>query len=57
MKHIRFCKVCREFTLGKNCGRGHETVLPNPPRYSPLDKYGAYRRKLKKPSLLEKGLL
>lgn len=57
MKHIRFCSVCSKFTLGKNCGRGHETVLPNPPRYSPLDKYGAYRRKLKKPSLLEKGLL
>jgi len=30
------------------CPRCGETaVKPIPPRYSPLDKYGSYRRKLK----------
>lgn len=57
MGHIRLCTICNEFVLKEKCGRGHETAPPNPPKYSPLDKYGAYRRKLKRPSLLEKGLL
>jgi H/ACA ribonucleoprotein complex subunit 3 len=36
---------------------GSEAVNPKPPKYSPEDHYGDYRRKAKKDSLLKKGLL
>ncbi|MBE6524615.1 MAG: RNA-protein complex protein Nop10 [Thermoplasmata archaeon] len=43
---IRKCKSCGRYTLSaicKNCGA--ETVCPVPPRYSPDDRLGEYRRR------------
>lgn len=33
------------------------TAVPKPPRFSPEDKYGDYRRKARKKDLEDKGLL
>ncbi|MBN1109528.1 MAG: RNA-protein complex protein Nop10 [Methanomassiliicoccales archaeon] len=42
---LRFCERCREYTLKEECPRcGSRTSTPIPPRYSPDDRYGAYRR-------------
>jgi H/ACA ribonucleoprotein complex subunit 3 len=49
---LRKCQSCDEYTLGERCNRCEEkTIVPIPPRYSPDDKYGEYRRKLKKENL------
>lgn len=54
MPNLRYCKKCKEYTLDKICGKCKEkTISKNPPRFSPQDHYGMYRRKLKK---LEKGV-
>ncbi|MEE9115333.1 MAG: RNA-protein complex protein Nop10 [Thermoplasmata archaeon] len=46
---IRRCKDCDVYTLKEHCSKcGSQTVMALPPRYSPEDKYGHYRRKLKK---------
>ena len=53
MSKLRYCKNCKNYTLDKICSVCKEnTVSKNPPRFSPQDKYGEYRRKLKK---LERG--
>jgi len=49
MKDIFYCEKCDKYTLDKicvNCKR--KTISKNPPRFSPQDHYGKYRRKLKK---------
>ena len=54
MARIRKCEACGEYTLKKVCVRcGAKTVSPLPPRFSPTDRYGKYRRMLKK----ERGIL
>lgn len=45
MNHILKCKKCGTYTLKKECECGGEAVSPKPPRYSPEDPYGEYRRK------------
>jgi len=46
---MRVCKECRRYTLKAACPDcGIATMIPLPPRYSPEDRFGAYRRKLKK---------
>lgn len=46
---IRKCKSCNVYTLKEKCSKcGGLTAMAIPPRYSPEDKYGDYRRKLKK---------
>ncbi len=41
------CRVCVLYTLRKECpGCGSATESPLPPRYSPEDRYGKYRRML-----------
>ena len=46
---IRKCEACGEYTLKEVCVRcGAKTVSPLPPRFSPTDRYGKYRRMLKK---------
>ncbi|PIN86166.1 ribosome biogenesis protein [Candidatus Woesearchaeota archaeon CG10_big_fil_rev_8_21_14_0_10_44_13] len=46
MKHIMRCPVCGVYTMKEeHCGQ--KTVNPKPPKYSPEDKYGGYRRKAK----------
>ncbi|MFP4000635.1 MAG: RNA-protein complex protein Nop10 [Thermoplasmata archaeon] len=49
MKKIKKCLSCEEYTLQDHCERcGKKTVDPKPPKYSPEDKYGEYRRKQKR---------
>ena len=41
------CGECARYTLGKECPKcGSATQSPLPPRYSPEDRYGKYRRML-----------
>ncbi|HID42343.1 MAG TPA: RNA-protein complex protein Nop10 [Archaeoglobaceae archaeon] len=49
---MRKCKFCRIYTLKDVCPEcGRNTFMPLPPRFSPEDPYGKYRRILRK----EKG--
>jgi len=58
MKHLLKCLPCNSYTLKEACAVCHApTVLAIPPRYSPDDKYGDYRRKVKAVTLLQDGLL
>ncbi|ODS39073.1 MAG: ribosome biogenesis protein [Candidatus Altiarchaeales archaeon WOR_SM1_86-2] len=46
---LRKCKGCDAYTLMAECPRcGNPSSDPVPPRYSPEDRYGKYRRMLKK---------
>lgn len=46
-KYLQKCKECKKYSLPtkeskcKHCGG--ELATPNPPKYSPIDKYGKYR--------------
>ncbi|MDX1534430.1 MAG: RNA-protein complex protein Nop10 [Thermoplasmata archaeon] len=43
------CRECGAYTLHETCPTCQgATVMALPPRYSPEDRYGAYRRRLKK---------
>ncbi|HVO77891.1 MAG TPA: RNA-protein complex protein Nop10 [Methanomassiliicoccales archaeon] len=45
---LRRCPSCHEYTMAEKCPRdGTPTEVPLPPRYSPDDRYGEYRRKLR----------
>ena len=55
--HILQCKDCLAYTLKSKCSCGGEAVRPIPPKYSPEDKYGSYRREAKKEMLVKEGLL
>lgn len=57
MKHILKCKSCSSYTMNEKCGCKGEAINPRPPKYSPEDPYADYRRKAKKQSLIDKGLL
>jgi H/ACA ribonucleoprotein complex subunit 3 len=42
---MRKCKSCETYTLKEKCPKcGNTTVSPNPPKFSPEDKYGKWRR-------------
>lgn len=48
MKKIKKCPSCNSYMLTDECERcGEKTFSPKPPRYSPEDRYGEYRRKQK----------
>jgi H/ACA ribonucleoprotein complex subunit 3 len=58
MKHIFKCKSCHVYTINEKCPScGEEAIKPVPPKYSPVDKYGGYRRRVKFSSLKKDGLL
>ena len=57
MKHILKCSKCNKYTMKDVCECGGKAVLVKPQKYSPEDKYGEYRRKVKKPELIKEGLL
>lgn len=57
MKPLLRCTKCNKYTLNKTCSCGGEALSMKPPKYSPEDKYGKYRREVKKKDLEEKGLL
>ncbi|MEA1945413.1 MAG: RNA-protein complex protein Nop10 [Euryarchaeota archaeon] len=43
------CTECNRYTLKTSCPYcGAVTINPRPARYSPEDRYGAYRRRMKK---------
>jgi H/ACA ribonucleoprotein complex subunit 3 len=43
------CIRCERYTFQEVCSVcGEHTTTPLPPRYSPQDKYGKYRRRLKR---------
>lgn len=46
--HILRCGDCGAYTLHDACKScGTKTSTPHPSRFSPEDRYGKYRRKLK----------
>ncbi|MFX1481798.1 MAG: RNA-protein complex protein Nop10 [Promethearchaeota archaeon] len=49
MVHLFKCQDCGEYTLNsKTCPKcGGSVSSPRPPKYSPQDKFGSYRRKAK----------
>jgi H/ACA ribonucleoprotein complex subunit 3 len=48
MKKLKVCRKCSLYTLEPACpGCGERTASPHPPKFSPADKYGKYRRMLK----------
>ena len=54
---ILYCTVCHTYTLQEKCPKcSTPTHEPRPPKYTPEDKYGSYRRQEKKKELQEKGL-
>lgn len=49
---MKRCKECGSYTLKNKCPKcGGEVGTPHPPKFSPEDTYGKYRRKLKKEAL------
>lgn len=54
MPNLLYCNNCKIYTLNEICKEcNKKTISKNPPRFSPQDRYGKYRRKLKK---LNKGV-
>ena len=50
---LKFCAKCQDYTMQETCPRcGGKAVANAPAKYSPEDRYGEYRRKLKK---MDKG--
>ena len=47
MMRILKCPECGSYGLKEKCKCGSARARPKPPKYSPEDKYGAYRRKWK----------
>ena len=47
-RKINKCMDCRYYTMNEKCPncRG-KAVSPHPPKFSPEDRYGKYRRQLK----------
>ncbi|MCD6513216.1 MAG: RNA-protein complex protein Nop10 [Thermoplasmata archaeon] len=49
---MKYCIKCRRYTLKDICPVcGEKAVKREPPRFSPQDRYGKYRRMLKRRSL------
>jgi H/ACA ribonucleoprotein complex subunit 3 len=45
---MRKCIKCKEYTFKEICPKcGQKTISPKPPKFSPQNKYGKERRKLK----------
>ncbi|MBW2999083.1 RNA-protein complex protein Nop10 [Candidatus Woesearchaeota archaeon] len=57
MKHILKCESCGKYTMQEKCECGGKALNPKPPKYSPEDKFGKYRREVKKKEWEKKGLL
>ncbi len=45
---LRKCERCGRYTMKDICFCGNETSVPVPPRFSPQDRFGSYRRRLKR---------
>jgi H/ACA ribonucleoprotein complex subunit 3 len=45
---MRKCIKCKKYTFKEICPKcGQKTISPKPPKFSPQNKYGKERRKLK----------
>ncbi|UCE73344.1 MAG: RNA-protein complex protein Nop10 [Methanomassiliicoccales archaeon] len=44
---LRKCEECGRYTLKDKCSCGNMTIVPQPARFSPQDRFGKYRRILK----------
>ncbi len=52
--NILKCRQCGKYTLSQTCQVcGVEAITPHPPKFSPEDRYGKYRRELQ--ALTRKG--
>jgi len=56
-KHIFKCSGCGSYTMKEVHDCGSKAFSTRPPKFSPEDKYGRYRRETKAGELKEKGLL
>ncbi len=57
-RYIMYCPKCKIYTMFERCPIcGGKTIRRIPPKFSFPDKYGKYRREIKKKILEEKGLL
>lgn len=51
--HILRCTECRRYTMKEKCPACKAKAQdPKPPKYSPEDKYGKYRRIAKRAKML-----
>ncbi|HLG24788.1 MAG TPA: nucleolar RNA-binding Nop10p family protein [Candidatus Nanoarchaeia archaeon] len=57
MRHIFRCTHCKKFTMSEICTCSSPTLSIKPLKYSPDDKFGAYRRKSKGEEYKKRGLL
>jgi H/ACA ribonucleoprotein complex subunit 3 len=45
---LRKCPACKNYTFKETCPKcGKKSMNPEPPKYSPENKYGKYRRMFK----------
>jgi len=50
------CTACRTYTMKPRCPQcSHRAATPTPPKYSPEDRYGEYRRRLRELVQREQG--
>ena len=56
MKHILLCPACMQWTMHETHSCSTTSLSTKPPKYSPEDKYGEYRRQTKKESWKSRGL-
>ena len=57
MRHILKCANCNKYTMKETCDCGNKTLIAKPLKYSPNDRFSAYRRKAKINEYAERGLL
>ncbi len=57
MRHIFKCEKCSAYTMSEKCKCGGKALTTKPAKYSPDDRYKAYRRKAKREMLEKGGLL
>ncbi|MFH2021175.1 MAG: nucleolar RNA-binding Nop10p family protein [archaeon] len=57
MKHILKCQTCGKYTMEKDCECGGAAIENKPPKYSPEDKYGEYRRRAKEEERKKEGII
>ncbi|NLF34081.1 MAG: RNA-protein complex protein Nop10 [Thermoplasmatales archaeon] len=54
--HLRRCPACGRYSMEEVCGScGSATASPAPPKFSPEDRYGPYRRVAVKEEYGENG--
>ncbi|MFH1275643.1 MAG: RNA-protein complex protein Nop10 [Candidatus Woesearchaeota archaeon] len=56
-EHIHKCNSCNTYTMEEKCPLCLiDAPRPLPPKFSPEDKYGNYRREVKKEDLKSKNM-